>query len=313
MCRKTNLFSSNSLQELEPITVKSEWESSLERDGVVKIESALSPDLSDAIRYYIEDQKILAWFSGMEGEEVAAYREFYGQRHRENNCELQLSVLRGGFAGDNAKNVSDTERHILADVLEEVIGANGTLSSLLDSLVTSNGELFELTALVTDPGNDANQTAIESVLPAQGRNTNPAPLYSIALALQDIDVNMGPTTFFLNTHTSESPQNSERRISTMKKGDAIVYDARISSSYGTNDAQTGSTSMMLNISFRNPKTQVDMGYVGSLRQEYRGAVNLGDLKGSLSAYVNGDGDAFKKYGDGIKEPFYNNNTQVDAQ
>jgi hypothetical protein len=299
------------LQGLEPVTLRSEWESSLERDGVVRIESALSPDLSDAIRYYVEDQKILAWFSGMEGAEAAAGRVFYGQRHRENNCELQLSVLRGGFAGDNAKNVSDTERHILADVLEEVIGGSGSLSSLLEDLVTLDGELFELTALVTDPGNhnDADQTAIQSVLPAQGRNINPAPLYSIILALQDIDINMGPQTFFLNTHTSESPQNSECRISTMKKGDAIVYDARILCSYGTNDAQTGSTSTTLNMSFRNPETQVDLGYVGSLRPGYRGAMNLGDLKGSLAAYVNGDGDAFQKYGDGIRKPYHN----VDAQ
>jgi hypothetical protein len=301
--QQTNLYS-NALQELEATALKSEWENVLDRDGVVRIDSVLCPDVADALRYSFEDQKILAWFAGMEGAEAAAGRVFYGQKQNEKMCDLQLSMLRGGFAGDNAKNVSDTERHILADVLQDVLGPSGTLTSLCENLVTSEGELYEMAALVTDPGNEVEQEKVQSILPVQG-SSDTAPLYCILLALQDVDENMGPMTFFMNTHSSGESPDVPCRISTMKKGDAILFDARISFSSNANDAQNGSTSTMLNISFRNPQVQGDLEYVGSLRPGYRGAMNLGDLTGALLAYGNGDGNAFEKYGDGIRKQFHN--------
>lgn len=300
----THLYST-AIPELESIGSADEWKSTIDSDGVVKIPSALSPNLAEAFQYSLEDQKVLAWFAGMEGEEAAAGRKFYGQRHNENNCELQLSLLRGGFAGDNAKNVSDTEAHILADVLVDVLGPSGSLTPLFEDLVSSEGELYELAASVTDPGNSVEEGKVQSLLPIQGTSTDTSPLYSIILALQDIDENMAPMSFFVNSHSSGDSQFAACRLATMKRGDAIVFDARILSTPNTN---AGETYTMLNIGFRNPKVPNGIGYVGSLRPGYRGALNFGDLKGSLAAYGDGDGDAFKKYGDGIREPFHN----VDA-
>jgi len=296
---------STAIPELESIESTHEWEKSLDDGGVIKIPSALSPDLADALRYSLEDQKILAWFAGQEEAEAAAGRVFYGQRHNDKNCELQLSLLRAGFAGDNAKNVSDTERHILADALLDILGPSGSLTPLCESLVSSEGELYEFAASVTDPGNTVEEGKVQSLVPIQGNSTVAAPLYSILLALQDVDESMAPMAFFMNTHSSGESQDAACRLATMKKGDAIVFDARILWSPNAND---GSTYTMLNIGFRNPKIQSDMGYVGSLRPGYRGALSFGDLKGSLAAYDNGDGDAFMKYGDGIRKPFHN----VDA-
>lgn len=298
------LKSSSALQEIESSSTPDDWANVIERDGFLRIDSALSADTSDSLRYYVEDQKILAWFAGMEagveGEEAAANRVFYGEKQSPTYCDLQLSVLRGGFAGDFAKNVSDTERHMLADVLDDVFGEEGSLTSLCEALVTTEGELYELAALVTEPGNGVEDGKVQSIVPFQ----NTPPLYSILLALDDFKENMGPITFYKGTHISEDRQNvdaSAGKTSTLKKGDAIIYDARTLLSHSSNKA---STSFLLNISFRNPKVEGQLGHTGSLRPGYSESMNLGDLTRALTAYKNGDGDAFEKYGDGIKKQLY---------
>lgn len=301
--KHTHLYST-AIPELEYTESATEWNKAIDSDGAVKIPSALSTDLADSLRYSLEDQKILAWFAGMEGAEAAASRKFYGQRHNDKNCELQLSLLRGGFAGDNAKNVSDTEAHVLADVLFDILGPSGSLTPICEDLVSSEGELYELAASVTDPENPVEEGKVQCLLPTNEKSSV-APLYSILLALDDIDENMAPMSFFMNSHSSGDSTFPTCRLATMKKGDAIIFDARILSSPRSN---AGSTYTVLNIGFRNPKIQSDIGYVGSLRPGYRGPLSLGDLKGSLLAYDNGDGDAFKKYGDGMRKPFLN----VDA-
>lgn len=297
----------------------------------------------DAITFHLDDQKIMAWFAGMEDSSIAKTRFFYSSQSQphtgSDTCQLQLSLLRGGYAGDYGKNVSDTERHILADVLVDLFlgpedkegedsDGDGSLLGLVEMLVGNNGELCELVALlkesedgfstVVPDTDDAGKIHDDSI----ASDPTAAPWYSILLALQDIDETMAPIAFYTGTHTSEKDDEDEGSspcvLATMKKGDAIVYDGRIRSFYPPlPDQSSGPTSnSLLRISFRSPEWQQlqpqpngDMGWIGALRPGYRGALALDDWKQSLRAYRDGDGDAFEKYGDGIDKPFHN----VDAE
>jgi len=294
----------NSNNNSKLIDLSKEWAGIIQRDGVLKIKSALTADLADALRYYIEDQKILAWFAGMEGEEAAAKRVFYGGRHQGRHqhqkddededededkevpvvesyanpapvTDLQLSLLRGGYAGDYGKNVTKTERHILADVLLDVLGPEeGKLTPLLEELVSSEAMMCELAAFVTEPvsvsvsdrGDEDDTRMVLSSGPGPGDESDSDSdsdssdsdsdhnIYSIALALDDITEHMGPMKYSLRSTSEESSNGvQEVHVGTMKKGDAIVYDARLLRSQGANDATAGSTqtSFLMNISFQN--------------------------------------------------------------
>mmetsp|Transcript_20906 Transcript_20906/g.31854 ORF Transcript_20906/g.31854 Transcript_20906/m.31854 type:complete len:422 (+) Transcript_20906:162-1427(+) len=285
------------------------------RDGVLRINNALSPGLTDQFRSYVLEQQQLANIETSKDPHLS--KSFYGvENQRKNRCDLQLSLLRGGYAADRNRPSGDEcedsthndHDHTLADALQELLGEDGTLRFLYEHLVTMDGEFYELASVITDPGSIRQQ--IHPDLPY--RDT--APLYVIFLALQDVDEHMGPTTFLLKTHSAkenaifhsgdvvlkdEQLAKANSRLATLKKGDAALFDARILHCGNANDATKGSTRALFNFSFRNPKVTGDLGYEGSIRPGYCGAMTLRDVSDALVAYENGDKDPFEKYADGL--------------
>ena len=275
------------------------------REGVIRINKALSSGLSDKLREYVLEQQSVA---AIETEkDLSTSKTFYGvENQRKNRCDLQLSLLRGGFAADLGGDVSSIDSHVLADALQELLGQDGTLRSLYENLVTMDGEFYELATVITNPGSIRQQ--VHPDLP----HKEVAPLYVIFLALQDVNEFMGPTTFLLRTHTAKENaifnDNSQKddqlvtadsRLATLKKGDAVLFDARILHCGNANDAEKGSDRALFNFSFRNPKVVGSLGYAGSIRPGYTGAMTLGDMSEALAAYGDGDKKSFDKYGDGI--------------
>lgn len=275
------------------------------REGVISINQALSSDVSDKLREYVLEQQSVA---ALETEkDLRLSKAFYGvENQRKNRCDLQLSLLQGGFAADGGGDVSSVDSHVLADALLELLGENGTLRSLYENLVTLDGEFYELATVITNPGSLRQQ--VHPDLP----HKKDSPLYVIFLALQDVDEFMGPTTFLLRTHTakenvifndhSQKDQQlvtANSRLATLKKGDAVLFDARILHCGNANDAEKGSDRALFNLSFRNPKVKGSLGYAGSIRPGYTGAMTLRDMSETLASYSEGNIDAFAKYGDGI--------------
>ena len=275
------------------------------REGVIRIDNVLSPDLSDKLRDYVLEQQSVA---AIETEkDLKLSKAFYGvENQRKSRCDLQLSLLQGGFSADGGGDVSNIDTHVLADALQELLGEDGTLRSLYENLVTLDGEFYELATVITNPGSLRQQ--VHPDLP----HKKDSPLYVIFLALQDVNEFMGPTTFLLRTHTakenaifSDQSQKDEQlatanaRLATLKKGDAVLFDARILHCGSANDAEKGSDRALFNFSFRNPKVKGYLGYAGSIRPGYVGAMTLGSMGEDLVAYSEGDINAFAKYGDGL--------------
>lgn len=280
------------------------------KEGVLRINSVLSPEMADKLREYVLEQQRVA---KVETErDVTTSRTFYGvENRRKNRCDLQLSLLRGGFAADrkSADSEDDTyESFPLADALKELLGEDGTLRMLYEDLVTLDGEFYELAAVITDPGSD--RQIVHPDLPFKEK----APLYVIFLALQDVTEHMGPTSFLLRTHTSKANDifnsgdtskkdeqllKSNCRLSTLKKGDAVLFDARTLHCGNANDLENGQTRALFNFSFRNPEVQGSLGYKGSIRPGYEGVMSLRDVSDALAAYGMGDDNPFLKYGNGI--------------
>eukprot|EP00957_Ditylum_brightwellii_P148476 11304398-Ditylum_brightwellii.AAC.1 len=300
-------FGGSSKKAMSPMQrLASEQAKIVDRDGVLRINQALSPDQSDKLREYVLKQQSIA---AVETEkDLRLSKAFYGvENQRKNRCDLQLSLLQGGFAADRDGDVSSIDdSHVLADALQELLGGDGTLRYLYENLVTMDGEFYELASVITNPGSLRQQ--IHPDLP----HKDIAPLYVIFLALQDVNEFMGPTTFLLRTHTAkenaifnDSSQKDKQlttadsRLATLNKGDAVLFDARILHCGNANDMEKGSDRALFNFSFRNPKVKDNLGYAGSIRPGYAGAMNLRDISEALIAYGEGDKNPFAKYGDGI--------------
>lgn len=281
----------------------------IKRDGVIRIDNALSSDLADDLREYVLEQQSLA-SSLVESNKVAAEALYGVENQRASRCDLQLSLLRGGYAADSGEsNKVSQDQHVLADVLLEILGKDGSLRHIYESLVSLQGELYELASVITNPG--SKRQKVHPDLPFK----NSAPLYVVFLALQDVTEAMGPTTFLLGTHTKkenarfhDSSQDirdkqissSGYRLSTLKKGDCVIFDARILHCGNANDPDEGSTRALFNFSFRNPKVTGDLGYKGSIRPRYVKAMTLQSLSDALAAHSeNKNVDPFAKYGNGI--------------
>jgi hypothetical protein len=294
---------SNTLGPLERMSA--EQAKIVRKEGVLRIDKALSSELADKLREYSLQQQILA--EVQTDLDVASSQAFYGvENARQHRCDLQLSLLRGGYAADKGGTVGDLESHVVADTLQALVGADGSLRYLYENLVTREGQFYELATIITDPGSKRQQ--VHPDLPFHQE----APLYVLFLALQDVTEEMGPTSFLARTHTYEENitfQDSSKkddqlsradcRLATMKKGDAVLFDARLLHCGNANHPVNGSTRAMFNLSFRNPKVTGDLGYPGSMRPGYNGAVSLGDLSDALVSYESGSKEPFARYGDGL--------------
>ena len=280
----------------------------LKKDGVVLIEQVLTADTADALREYVLDQQQLA-LQATTADPTKA-RSFYGvEQARAHRCDLQLSLLRGGYkADDNNDTSSDTaSSHVLADALVELLGPQGSLRDLYEHLVTPQGEFYELAAVVTHP--KSPRQIVHPDLPFQ----DPAPLYVVFLALQDVSEDMGPTSFLLRTHTAADSAKftsgdldvkndqlaaADCRLSCMKKGDCVVFDARLLHC-GNANASQDKVRALFNFSFRNPQIRGSLGYEGSIRPGYCQAMTLQDVTDALDDYAKGNPDPFAKYGSGL--------------
>jgi hypothetical protein len=296
-------FASN--KQVDPLAILAgEQCKVIKKDGVLRIDGAMNSDLADRLRVYVLEQQALAETVTQENPSLS--QSFYGvENQRKGRCDLQLSLLKGGFKSDRGAPVDASESHVLADALQELLGQKGTLRPLYEQLVTLEGEFYELASVITDPGSDRQQ--VHPDLPFQ----KPAPLYVIFLALQDVTEAMGPTTFLLGTHTEKETDTfmdmnkrddqlsqATCRIATLKKGDAVLFDARALHCGNANEG--GNTRAMFNFSFRNPKVLGNLGYPGSMRPAYTGEMSLGDVSDALIAYEqNGEKDPFAEYGDGL--------------
>lgn len=281
----------------------------VKRDGVLRMNNVLSPEVADKLRQYLLDQQTLVEKETKNNPQAS--KVYYGvEQTRKNRADMHLSLTKGGMKRTDGTSGGETQpenEHVLAEALKELLSSDGTLRPIYEALVSQEGEFYELAGIITKPG--SYRQMIHPDLPFQ----DDAPLYVIFLALQDVTEEMGPTSFLLKSHGKQAIdifdggdmeakddqlRMADCRFATLSKGAAVLFDARVLHCGGANDIDKGATRVMLNFSFRNPKVQGDIGYKGSMMPGYVGAMTLGDVSEALDRYKEGEEDPFASYGDG---------------
>ena len=152
----------------------------LRKEGVVRIDGALSATEVAALREFVDSERADSERAVAAGE-VPHEARFAGLVLLENRCDL-LMPMRGPCL----------------DAVCKLLGQGSPLGDLLVEVVGDAAVLQEMACLISEPG--SQQQPLHPDTPF----TSPPSLYAAFVALQDVDLEMGPTLYLPGTHTREA-------------------------------------------------------------------------------------------------------------
>ena len=256
----------------------------LKRDGVVGIDNILSPKVADSLREYVYNLRQKSE-EDVEAGIVQPIQRFADVLLKKDRCDLTIPL------GDD----------IVSDALDEAL-RNSAAGQTIASILSEDAVLYELSCLMSDPG--SQRQVIHPDTPfIEGKGP---VLYTCFIALQDVRLDMGPTTWLPGTHTAEAHEafmdsdsstgesrkddlirNKPAVLGTLSKGSCAIFDSRCLHC-GTANKSMDSRALFY-FSFKNPQ----VGYPGnpsSIRSELGTAnISMKALEEDLELRSNGKG------------------------
>ncbi|KAL3936173.1 MAG: hypothetical protein SGBAC_008455 [Bacillariaceae sp.] len=266
----------------------------LREQGVVRIDNVLSKDLADSIRGRVYQMRRESEDLVQSGTvpHLARFADVLlnGDRDR---CDMTIPL--GTECDDDKPEEHSWVPQALASVLvDSPVG--GTYQNVLGNKAI----LREWSCIMSDPSSDRQVMHYDTPY-----NEDPV-LYTCFIALQDIELNMGPTTWMPETHDSQeihhqfqdetkpsgaavSPKDQlllskPTVLGTMSKGSCAIYDSRLLHAGGANTSDKSRA--ILYCTFQNPKV-TNLGNPGSIRKNLIGQWTLQKLQKELTKYQKG--------------------------
>ena len=262
---------------------KSTLAKELEKVGVVRINGGLLPETADALREFVDEERTRCTVDVDDGTRKSEER-FANLVLLANRCDLLLPLHGPVIAA-----------------LHELLGEGAVLGDLLEEVVGSGGIFNEVACLISEPG--SKQQPIHPDTPY----TPTPPLYAAFVALQDVDVDMGPTVYLPGTHTKTEHTlfyggDLERgrdttgqrtnpiaeaylaskpvKLGLLKKGDVALYNQQVLHCGSANDSDR--TRRQFYVSVRDP-TIKGVAARPSIRPAFRAKLTLGEVRAELKA------------------------------
>ncbi|CAJ1350126.1 unnamed protein product [Effrenium voratum] len=244
----------------------------LELHGCGLVRGALAPERCAALRGFVdaELQRLLQELERLEQDEDQARdleRQFFGTvRDRQHRWDLKLPL-----------------RPEVTEAMQEVLQS---IRGVLEGTVTSEGLLVELSCLITDCGAPMQNVHVDT----GGWKTACAPLLTIFVALQHIDLDMGPTVLFPGTHDDpylqqwltvmpgkeRTPEQFGGGVAAQcSAGSAVLMNSRLLHCGGENKAGSSGRRRLFYMTFQKPRN-TNHGSTYTIREELTGRVRVCD-------------------------------------
>jgi len=231
------------------------------KDGCVSLRDALSKETANSLAKYVSAEKFRTEAAVADGS--AVYDELFGAvNNRRHRSDMFLPF----------------DEPIVQRALLEV---TSNLRPILDELegMLESGILHELSSFISDPGSPNQCVHCDTPF-----LSDVEPLYTFFVALQDVDDNMGHTTYLPGTHNQAAhrifngPQRQKDDLiasskavrSNLKIGDVVIFDSRVLHCGGANTSE-GTRRILFyftftagNVEANNPNPSRGM---GSIRKE----------------------------------------------
>lgn len=187
--------------------------SELKRNGVVRIDNVLDQKIIEPLRTYAYQRRAAS-------AQIGGDNRFADVLLRENRCDLLLPL--------GEPIVAKAVHHVLED---------SVVAATIERCIGDNAVLHELSCLISDSG--SNRQVIHPDTPQKGDGKAPT-LLTCFIALQDISLDMGPTTFLPGTHKpaahksffddsqkDEFLASARASMATLSAGSAALFDSRV--------------------------------------------------------------------------------------
>lgn len=263
----------------------------LMKEGVLKIEGGLTREtalkLREAVLAEIDDARDIV------RDRPQMSMSLFHAREEQQLRSFVLLPLRRRRDSDDA----------IVQATRELLGPDAPLGQLYEKLCGPEAVLYDFYGLRTEPGSFRQPIHFDT--PFQ----EVPPLYASFIALQDVTMAMGPTHFLPGTHIQTPKRldfdgglfdgrrdamlnDIEPKFALLKAGDLVIFDMRVLH-FGA--ANTGSTRLFLNLTFRNPKAKAsNLGHIPCIRPGFIDAFTLSDIQYQLQS-----DDPFSAFGDGL--------------
>ena len=198
------------------------------KDGCVSLKSVLSEDTALSLYDFVATEKALSEEKVAKG--LQKYDSLFGAvNNRRNRADVFLPYD------------SEIVQKSLFEATENVFPLLNELEGMKET-----GMLHELSSFVSDPGSPNQCVHCDTPF-----LQNVKPLYTFFVALQDVDDDMGHTTYLPQTQIKEAheifngPQKQKEELianakcvrSNLKIGDAAIFDSRVLHFGGANTSQ----------------------------------------------------------------------------
>jgi len=249
----------------------------LKKVGVVRVDNVIPDNIADELREYVFDLRKESEDLVSSGE-VKPLARFANVLLKENRCDLTIPL----------------EEDIVVDALLRIL-QKSPVGKMMSSSLGKDPSLYELSCLISDNG--SQRQVVHPDTPCTSDDA--AVLYTCFIALQDIDLSMGPTTWIPNTHTTvvhnlfrdeekdpatgDSPKDTLLRTSpsvlgVLPKGSCAIFDSKLLHCGGANESDISRA--LFYLSFKN----TGLGYPGnpaSIRPELLSKYTLKTLEAEL--------------------------------
>lgn len=250
----------------------------LRKSGVVRIDDIFPGDMADELREYVFDLRKRSEEQVQSGK-ARQIERFADVLLKENRCDLTIPI----------------EDEVVVNALLHAIQKT-PVGKMMSSMLGKEAGLYELSCLISDKG--SNRQVVHPDTPCTS-DDDEAVLYTCFIALQDIDLTMGPTTWLPETHNTKAhelfkddyvpPSSGESSkdkllrttpavLGVLPKGSCAIFDSRLLHCGGANTSDTSRA--LFYFSFKNSK----IGYPGnpaSIRPELSSKYTITTLEKEL--------------------------------
>jgi ectoine hydroxylase-related dioxygenase (phytanoyl-CoA dioxygenase family) len=250
------------------------------QEGVVRIDNVLDHKLVDELRQRVDDMRVASEQLVQEGTvpDAACFANVLLNKNRRD-----MTIPLGP--------------RWVTEALHSLLVAS-PVGRIFQDLLGPDAILYELSCMMSDPNSQ------RQVVHPDTPHKETAVLYTCFVALQDISIDMGPTTWLPRTHTQEmherfQDESSSSSLTTPKdqllssqpsvlgifpKGSCAIFDSRLLHCGGANTSETSRA--IFYCTFQNPNV-VNVGNPGSIRKDLIGQWRLQELQKDLELYKKG--------------------------